>query len=585
DWGVSVNSTRDRASVQALMRWLLKRDAFGNRYAMARRLGIQYMIWNRRIWGSYAAGSGWRKYTGSNPHTDHVHFSLSWAGARKKTSFWSPRNFPNSSGNAPTPPRTTKPKPAPEPTTPPSDRHDYPQPNPDGGRKSRSFPEPRSPRTLAQAAPVVAERLSVPTSRRAGARTHKALVAGHRYLIEVSGTYRYQRKAGAVADAECSTRPGASWWQRERSLRDDQWYADHLDLYVDGHDLLSESDDGQNCDTGHSYRWVYEAPRTGRVPFAVWDPTSYKDNRGKLNVRVLDLGAVRDSMTWNVPAKNTAGATSPGLLQGGRDYLVTVSGTWRNGEGVTADAECAKSWGDSWRRDVDSYDMVAGDWSYDSLVPQISGVRTMPVSGGSDCDPEHTYTWVQHADRTSPLNVRVSDPDRHGDNSGALRVTVKPYDGSSTTPDPTPDPTPLPVPDLEPEHLQVDSRSATSVRTEQEYPAGTDLRVTATGTYFMRAEDNWVAADAECTATAYDHYWRSTRFDGLWGGKTSPLGDLAVNGQIITWQSGGGSSCDWEDHSYTYDLTTTEDGPLRFVVADDTYGNNRGALEVQVDLR
>ena len=109
--------------------------------------------------------------------------------------------------------------------------------------------------------------------------------------------------------------------------------------------------------------------------------------------------------------------------------------------------------------------------------------------------------------------------------------------------------------------------------------------MTATGTYFMRAEDNWVAADAECTATAYDHYWRSTRFDGLWGGKTSPLGDLAVNGQIITWQSGGGSSCDWEDHSYTYDLTTTEDGPLRFVVADDTYGNNRGALEVQVDLR
>ncbi|HSE70970.1 MAG TPA: hypothetical protein VLA97_09445, partial [Nocardioidaceae bacterium] len=517
--------------------------------------------------------------------TDHVHFSLSWAGARKKTSFWNPRNFPNSSGTAPKPPRTTKPKPAPEPTTPPAGRHDYPQPNPDGGRKARSFPEPRSPQTLAQADPVVAERLSVPTFRRAGARTRKALVAGRRYLIEVSGTYRYLRKAGAVADAECSTRPSASWWQRDRSLRDDQWYADHLDLYVDGHDLLAQADDGQSCDNGHTYRWVYEAPRSGRVPFAVWDPTNYKDNRGRLNVRVLDLGAVRDSMTWKVPAKSTAGATSPGLLQGGRDYLVTVSGTWRNGEGVTADAECAASWGDSWRRDVDSYDMVAGDWSYDSLVPQVSGVRTMPVSGGSDCDPEHTYTWVQHADRTSPLNVRVSDPDRHGDNSGALRVTVKPYDGSSTTPDPTPDPTPLPAPDLTSEHLQVDSRNATSVRTKQEYPAGTDLRVTATGTYFMRAEDNWVAADAECTATSSDHYWRSTRFDGLWGGKTSPLGDLAVNGQIITWKSGGSSSCDWEDHSYTYDLTTTEDGPLSFVVADDTYGNNRGVLEVQVDLR
>ena len=28
---------------------------------LARRLGIQYVIWNKRIWGSYAAGGGWRR--------------------------------------------------------------------------------------------------------------------------------------------------------------------------------------------------------------------------------------------------------------------------------------------------------------------------------------------------------------------------------------------------------------------------------------------------------------------------------------------------------------------------------------------
>ena len=39
-------------------------------HANARRLGIMYMIWNRRIWSSYKASSGWRKYSGSNPHTD-----------------------------------------------------------------------------------------------------------------------------------------------------------------------------------------------------------------------------------------------------------------------------------------------------------------------------------------------------------------------------------------------------------------------------------------------------------------------------------------------------------------------------------
>ncbi|MGH3355788.1 MAG: hypothetical protein ACRDOJ_07805, partial [Nocardioidaceae bacterium] len=83
DWGVSIHSARDRRAVRSVMEWLLKRDRHGNRYAMARRLGIQYMIWNRRIWGAYSASSGWRRYTGSSPHTDHVHFSLSWKGARK----------------------------------------------------------------------------------------------------------------------------------------------------------------------------------------------------------------------------------------------------------------------------------------------------------------------------------------------------------------------------------------------------------------------------------------------------------------------------------------------------------------------
>jgi hypothetical protein len=597
DWGVSVNNARDRAAVASLMTWLLKKDAYGNRYAMARRLGIQYMIWNRRIWGAYSASAGWRKYTGSNPHTDHVHFSLSWAGARKQTSFWNPRNFPNSSGSAPTKPKpkpgqkpAPSPTPRPEPTRPA--HYDWPDPNPDGGhRQTRAVPQPRAPRTLAKAAPLTVERISVPTARKAGVRTRKALVAGHRYLLEVSGTYRYQRKKGSVADAECSTRAGASWWQRERSLRSDQWYADHLDLYVDGQDLQAQADNGQSCDDkGHTYRWVYEPRRTGRVPFAVWDPIRYQDNRGKLSVRILDLGTVRDSMTWTVPARDKAGATSPGLLQGGRDYVVTVAGTWRDGRGATADAECAQSYG-RWRRDADSYDMLAGLWSYDSLVPRVGGVRTMPLSGGSDCDPRHRYSWVQHVDRTSPLNVRVSDPGRFGDNKGALRVTVKPYErtpgSQGPTPGPTPSPAPLPKPQYQPEQLQVDSRSQTAVTTKQQYAAGTSLRVTVTGMYLLRDSENWVVADAECTIPRGSWRWRSTGFDGLFNGTTSPLGDLMVNRTMVTWKpSDGGGDCDRSDaHRYTYDLTTSKAGPLSFVVVDDSYGDNRGQLDVVVEPR
>lgn len=40
------------------------------------RLGIWYVIWNRRIWSITRPGKGWIPYTGDNPHTDHVHVSF-----------------------------------------------------------------------------------------------------------------------------------------------------------------------------------------------------------------------------------------------------------------------------------------------------------------------------------------------------------------------------------------------------------------------------------------------------------------------------------------------------------------------------
>src|SRR5674476_862598 len=44
-----------------------------NNGAMARRFGINYIIWNRKIWGEYDPASGWAAYNGVVPHTDHVH--------------------------------------------------------------------------------------------------------------------------------------------------------------------------------------------------------------------------------------------------------------------------------------------------------------------------------------------------------------------------------------------------------------------------------------------------------------------------------------------------------------------------------
>lgn len=595
DWGMNVHDKGDRKAVQSLLSWLLKKDAFGNHHAMARRLGVQYIIWNRRIWGAYAASSGWRKYTGANPHTDHVHFSLSWAGARKKTSFWNPRSFPSSSGTAPN--RPTKPAPKPDRPSVPDrpDRYDWPDPRPDERAKGTVIPEPRAPRRLAKAKPVLVETVKVSSRHRKGTRTRKALVRGRQYLLEVNGTYQYRRAKGNRADAECSTRKGAAWWQRERSLRSQQWYADHLDLYVDGNDLYAQSDDGSECDRGHAYRWVYEPGRTGRVPFAVWDPTGYKDNKGKLTVRVLDLGRRRDRMAWTVPARRAAGVTSPGLLRDGKEYLVTVSGTWRNGDGLTLDAECARYRG-TWYRDVDYFDMSAGQWGYDSLSPRISGVRSLPVSGGEECDRGHRYTFVHRADGDSPLNVRVQDPRRFGDNRGALKVNVRPYAGPEPErPDePTPErPAPeQPEPEAPParpiatEDLRVDSRSPDRVSTQQSYPVGTKLRVTASGMYFMREGRDWVVADVECSVSHRDYRWRSQRYEGEFDGRRSPLGDLVVNGAIVDWRPGDREgSCDSENHVYTYDLTVSENGPVSFVVADDDYRDNRGVLQVRVEAR
>ena len=574
DWGVSVNSVRDRASVQALFTWLFKTDRFGNRYAMVRRLGIQYVIWNHRIWGAYSAGQGWRKYTGSNPHTDHVHFSLSWAGARKLTSFWNPKNFPRGGSTAPPPAPPTESGPT-APT---------PAPNPTDGDTHRANPEPRAPVTLAQATALLSERVVVPANRVAGGRPTHALVAGHRYLVEASGTYRFSSRAGSVADAECSLQRGS--WYRDRSLRADQSWADHLDLYIDGHDLYSEADNGQSCDSGtHTYRWVYTAERSGRAPLAVWDPNSYVDNSGSLAVRLVDLDNARTSGWWNLPAAAPAGVTGP-AFRGGVEYDVTVSGTWRDGSGVVADAECAQGSGGDWQRDAvpnGGFDVVQADLGW-SLTPSITGVRMTPANDpNGSCDgTDHSYTFVWSPAHDQPLSLRVDDPNGRRGDTGSLRVSVRPHVAAGTG---TGSGTGTPAP-LHSEQVQVGAPSVNRVSTSQTFPAGTTLHLTATGVYLMRGGDDWVAGDAECTAAHSDQTWRSTRLNGVFEGQQRPLGDVAVNGAILTWRpSDGSGDCDEQNHTYSMDYTVGSTGKLSLVIADDDHSDDRGTVTVTVEPR
>ena len=102
DWSRDASNPAHRKNVSELLSWLFATDAHGNTHAMARRLGIMYIVWNRRIWSTW--DQSWDIYCVQkrrkckdpdsksvlHPHTDHVHFSFGWKGARMQTSFWHP---------------------------------------------------------------------------------------------------------------------------------------------------------------------------------------------------------------------------------------------------------------------------------------------------------------------------------------------------------------------------------------------------------------------------------------------------------------------------------------------------------------
>ena len=88
DWGVNVNDPEQKEHAAEVIGWLLATDEYGHQFAMARRLGVMYVIFNGHIWSAYDAAAGWRPYHGPNAHTDHVHVSFDIDGGQGATSFW-----------------------------------------------------------------------------------------------------------------------------------------------------------------------------------------------------------------------------------------------------------------------------------------------------------------------------------------------------------------------------------------------------------------------------------------------------------------------------------------------------------------
>ncbi|WP_109472732.1 cell wall-binding repeat-containing protein [Ornithinimicrobium cavernae] len=82
DWPMNAYNADDKAIGDAVAQWLT-----ANNGEMARRFGVQSVIWNKYSWYLYKPGA-WYPYYGPSPHTDHLHISFSWDGAMGRTSWW-----------------------------------------------------------------------------------------------------------------------------------------------------------------------------------------------------------------------------------------------------------------------------------------------------------------------------------------------------------------------------------------------------------------------------------------------------------------------------------------------------------------
>jgi hypothetical protein len=102
DWRLDTGIPAERKAAEALISRLTAKDSLGRPDALARRMGLQEIIFNCRIWLS-DGNAGWSRYRVCNQrdrkgrlikpdrteaHKDHVHIGMSWDGARRKTSFW-----------------------------------------------------------------------------------------------------------------------------------------------------------------------------------------------------------------------------------------------------------------------------------------------------------------------------------------------------------------------------------------------------------------------------------------------------------------------------------------------------------------
>jgi len=101
DWHLDVTNSADQRAAEKLIHLLLAPDTAGNPQALARRMGVEELIWDCGYWRAGMTqfteyrpcygkrGKLRRKLNATIAHRDHVHIGMTKRGAAARTSFWS----------------------------------------------------------------------------------------------------------------------------------------------------------------------------------------------------------------------------------------------------------------------------------------------------------------------------------------------------------------------------------------------------------------------------------------------------------------------------------------------------------------
>ena len=98
DWTLDASDLDDQASAEAFITEAFADDELGDTDALARRMGIMYVIWDDKMYAAWDGfepkrylSPGCRSRRACSPtlrHRDHMHISLSRAGSQGRTSWY-----------------------------------------------------------------------------------------------------------------------------------------------------------------------------------------------------------------------------------------------------------------------------------------------------------------------------------------------------------------------------------------------------------------------------------------------------------------------------------------------------------------